>query len=104
MTAKPSTPPAPPTPIHQRAWLVGGALRDWTGPVQEVASPVLSGGRPTPLGSCPLMGEAEALEALAAAVSAWGKGRGPWPSMTVSERIGGVERFLAAMEIGRAHV
>lgn len=97
-------PPAPPVPIHQRAWLVGGTLRDWSGPVQEVVSPVLTSGMPTPLGSFPRLGEGEALEALAAASAAWGKGRGAWPSMPVSERIGCVERFLAGMVAAREPV
>lgn len=95
---------ARPAPVHQRAWLVGGVLRRWEGPVQEVVSPVLDGGRPTPLGSYPRLGEAEALAALSAASAAWGKGRGAWPSMPVAERIGCVERFLAAMVAVRGTV
>ena len=96
--------PASPCPIHQRQWLVGGELRLWDGPVREVASPVLTAGAPTPLGSFPLLGEPEAHVALAAAAAAWGKGRGVWPTMTVAARIGCVERFLSLMVAVRERV
>ena len=95
---------ATPAPVHQRQWLVGGELRQWRGPMQPVESPVLTAGAPTPLGSFPLLGEAEALGVLAAATAAWGKGRGTWPTMTVSARIACVERFLAGMTAAREAV
>jgi glyceraldehyde-3-phosphate dehydrogenase (NADP+) len=44
------------------------------------------------------------LAALAAAVAAWRKGRGEWPCMTVSDRIGCVERFAVLMTHQRAQV
>lgn len=96
--------PAPPSPVHARGWLVGGGLRQWQGAMQPVESPVLTAGAPTPLGSSPLLGEVEALEALAAANAAWGKGRGTWPTMTVSARIACAERFLAGMTAARESV
>jgi glyceraldehyde-3-phosphate dehydrogenase (NADP+) len=98
------SPPVSPTPIHQRQWLVGGKLRHWDGPVRDVVSPVLTAGAPTPLGSFQLLGQPEALEALAAAAAAWGKGRGVWPTMTVAARIGCVERFLSLMIAVRERV
>jgi len=79
-------------------------LRHWGGPVRDVFSPVLNGGQPTPLGSFPLLGEPEALEAISAAATAWGKGRGVWPTMTVAARIGCVERFLTGMIAVRERV
>ena len=98
------TGPTPPPPIHQRHWLVGGELRRFDGPVREVVSPVLTSGAPTPLGSFPLLGEPEALEALSSATAAWGKGRGEWPTMTVAARIGCVERFLSLLIAVRERV
>jgi len=79
-------------------------MRPWEGPVREVFSPVLTAGAPTALGSFPLLGEPEALGALAAAAAAWGRGRGVWPTMTVGARIGCVERFLAGMVAVRERV
>ena len=58
-------------PLHQRRWLAGGELRTWAGASETVLSPVLTGGKPTPIGSFPLLGEAEAMQALTAAEKAW---------------------------------
>lgn len=65
--------------------------------MRDVVSPVLTAGAPTPLGSFPLLGEPEALEALAAAAAAWGEGREVWPTITVAARIDCVERFVSSM-------
>src|SRR5689334_21097284 len=76
----------PPDPIHQREWLVDGALKSWSGPSQMVLSPICmrrANGElaPIELGSYPQGGEAEAEAALAAAVGAYDNGRGIWPTM-----------------------
>jgi glyceraldehyde-3-phosphate dehydrogenase (NADP+) len=84
-------------PLHQRRWLAGGELRTWAGASEAVLSPVLTGGKPTPIGSYPLLGEAEALQALTAAEKAWDHGRGAWPSASVAERIAAVARFAERM-------
>lgn len=104
MSGSGSARPAPPAPLHARGWLVGGERRVWEGAMQPVESPVLTAGAPTALGSFPLLGEAEALSALAAASAAWGKGRGAWPTMTVAARLACVERFLAGMTAARETV
>src|SRR5690242_10989385 len=80
----------PPAPIHQREWLVDGALRSWSGPRQTVLSPISvrrADGElgPVELGSYPQGGGAEAEAALAAAVEAYDNGRGIWPTMAVAE-------------------
>ena len=70
--------------------LVGGELRPWDGSYAEVRSPICSAaqgdGVPQPLliGRTPLMDEAAALEALDAAVQAYGQGSGDWTSMSVA--------------------
>lgn len=85
-------------PIEQREYLVNGELRQWTGPVQEVLSPIFiksSGGfTQKVLGAYPLLGEAEALEALAAARQAYGQGHGLWPSLSVQDRIDHMNDFI----------
>ena len=90
--------------------LVGGELRPWDGSYAEVRSPICSAaqgdGVPQPLliGRTPLMDEAAALEALDAAVQAYGQGSGDWPSMSVANRIEHVEQFLAEMRNHREAV
>ncbi|MBX3178884.1 MAG: NADP-dependent glyceraldehyde-3-phosphate dehydrogenase [Candidatus Hydrogenedentes bacterium] len=88
-------------PLEQRDYLINGEIRTWKGPVQEVFSPVCAARdgalEPVRLGHYPLLTEHEALEALDAAASAYGHGRGAWPMMTVSERIACLEDFLGRM-------
>src|SRR5262245_53773134 len=85
------------TPLRQDAYLVNGELRRWTGPMQDVLSPVCietaAGLSPYLLGSYPLLSENEALTALHAAEQAYGQGRGRWPTMSVGDRIKHMEDF-----------
>lgn len=81
-------------------WLADGELRTWTGATQEVVSFV----EPKSLGRHPKLGEREALEALDAAVRAYGSGLGAWPAMPVEERIGYVQEFLKRMRPARERV
>src|SRR5215207_7494077 len=92
----------PPRPIHQRCSLVGGELRAWDGPVETVRSAICvrrSDGslEQIELGSYLMGGEAEAEEALAAAVAAYDDGGGEWPTMTVAERIACMQDFAKQM-------
>src|SRR5215203_1251362 len=92
----------PPAPTHQRTTLLNGELRPWNGPVEVVRSPVCvrnAAGdlEQIELGSYPVGGEAEAEEALAAAVAAYDDGRGIWPTMTVAERISCMQDFTNRM-------
>ncbi|RRB06869.1 NADP-dependent glyceraldehyde-3-phosphate dehydrogenase [Larkinella rosea] len=88
--------------LHQREYLVDGEIRVWDGPTQEVLSPVYVQ-TPTGLvrkviGSYPLpMDDNEALDALNAAVRAFDNGRGEWPTMSVTDRIQCMERFVGKM-------
>jgi glyceraldehyde-3-phosphate dehydrogenase (NADP+) len=88
-------------PCIQTGYLVNGEIRIWDGPRQEVLSPVQvaddTGPKPLFVGEYPLLTEAEALEALDAAVAAYDHGRGVWPTLSVSERIDHMERFVFRM-------
>ncbi|MBU2875429.1 NADP-dependent glyceraldehyde-3-phosphate dehydrogenase [Marinobacter salexigens] len=90
--------------------LIAGELRDWRGPFAEVLSPICKktedGSDPQPLviGKTPLMNGKAALQALDAAVNAYGQGRGDWPSFSVARRIEHVEQFLAEMRSHREAV
>ncbi|BCS53120.1 NADP-dependent glyceraldehyde-3-phosphate dehydrogenase [Geobacter sp. SVR] len=89
-------------PLHHTEYLLDGELRRWDGPVQQVYSPVcvVANGQESRqhIGSFPLMGEPEALAALEAAERAFDHGRGYWPTLAVSGRIGHVQDFAWRMK------
>ncbi len=88
-------------PFNQTTYLVNGDIRHWEGPLQQVLSPVrISSGKatePVPVGAYPLLTEEESLQALDAAASAYDHGRGPWPTMSIAERIDHMEQFVFQM-------
>ena len=89
-------------PVEQTEYLIGGRLQTWDGPRHPVLSPVCiregDAAKPVPLGSYPLLGEQQALEALEAAAAAWDSGRGDWPTRTVAERIRCMQEFTFRMK------
>ncbi|MHA6195200.1 NADP-dependent glyceraldehyde-3-phosphate dehydrogenase [Pseudomonas wadenswilerensis] len=96
-------------PLEQRDYLVNGELRHWAGPLATVRSPVWlkqadGSEQQVVLGSAPLLDADTALTALDAAVHAYDKGRGAWPTMRVAERIRHVEGFLGRMRQQREAV
>jgi glyceraldehyde-3-phosphate dehydrogenase (NADP+) len=95
-------------PLEHRTYLLDGEILSWEGPVEDVLSPVCVGGQdglqPLRLGSHPRLDGAEALKALDAAVAAYDRGRGVWPTMSIADRIAHVEAFLAAMRRQRDRV
>jgi glyceraldehyde-3-phosphate dehydrogenase (NADP+) len=93
-------------PIHQKQYLVDGELKVWEGKTADVYSTISSTETyvPTYLGCAPDMGEPEALDALGAAVKAYGKGQGVWPTMRVRDRIECMETFVEKMKTKRALV
>ena len=93
-------------PINQKIYLVNGVLKEWNSATADVYSTISSTSEyaPTLLGSVPDMGEKEALEALDAAVKAYDKGQGVWPTMKVRDRIECMEKFVRIMETKRNEV
>ena len=89
------------SPCIQTGYLVNGEIRVWEGSRQEVLSPVWvvgdTGPKPFFIGEYPLLTEAEAFQALDAAVAAYDHGRGLWPTLSVAERIDHMERFVFRM-------
>jgi acyl-CoA reductase-like NAD-dependent aldehyde dehydrogenase len=87
--------------IHQREYLSNGEMKPWNGATSEVLSPVCvltdDGLKRKKIGSFPVCTEKEAMLALDAAVNAYADGRGEWPTMSVQDRIGCVERFTQKM-------
>ena len=92
--------------VNQNTYLVGGELKKWTGETSNVYSTISSteNYKPTLLGNIPTLGEKEALSALDAAVSAYNKGQGLWPTMKVVDRIACMEKFVEQMKTKRAEV
>lgn len=92
--------------IHQNSYLVDGELKPWSGERSEVFSTISSTDtyQATLLGTIPTLGENEALEALDAAVNAYDKGQGLWPTMKVKDRIACMEKFVSQMKTKREEV
>jgi glyceraldehyde-3-phosphate dehydrogenase (NADP+) len=95
-------------PIEQREYLINGEMKTWNGNLNPVLSPVFvkeaDGYKQKVIGSTPLLTSKESLEALDAAVKAYDLGHGLWPTLSVTERIEHVEKFLAAMRKQRSEV
>jgi glyceraldehyde-3-phosphate dehydrogenase (NADP+) len=81
--------------LDQRTYLVGGELRNWTGEVTKVFSPICyEDGNRIELGSYPNQTAQDALKALEAAETAYNKGQGAWPSMSLAMRIECMQNFV----------
>ncbi|WP_114783984.1 NADP-dependent glyceraldehyde-3-phosphate dehydrogenase [Botryobacter ruber] len=87
--------------IHQQEYLSNGEMKQWSGAVHTVYSPVAvktaEGYQRKVIGTYPVCTETEAMEALEAAVAAYSNGRGQWPTMSVQDRIHCVEQFTHKM-------
>ncbi len=94
------------TTLNQKEYLVNGELKPWQGETADIYSTISSTQdyQPTLLGSIPQLGEKEALEALDAAVTAYDKGKGSWPTMKVADRIHFMEKFVTQMKTKRDEV
>ncbi|MDG1690317.1 MAG: NADP-dependent glyceraldehyde-3-phosphate dehydrogenase [Flavobacteriales bacterium] len=88
--------------INCNHYLINGELIQWDGPHAEVSSNIylneINGeSKPTKIGTVPDMDESSALKALDAAVNAFSRGKGLWPTMKVKERIACMEKFVHLM-------
>lgn len=89
-----------PFPYIQNNYLIDSELHEWTGDFQDVYSPVYiktQKGLDNFIGRYPMLGEKEAMKALDAAVAAYKNGNGEWPSMTVTQRIACMRKFVLKM-------
>lgn len=95
-------------PILQREYLINGELRIWQGTLNPVLSPVCIQDekefKQKLIGNTPLLTSKESLEALDAAVKAYDLGHGLWPTMSVTQRIEHVEKFLVSMRKKREEI
>jgi glyceraldehyde-3-phosphate dehydrogenase (NADP+) len=95
-------------PINQREYLIGGEMRLWDGPHEDVFSPLRiqtpDGLLPKSIGHFPLLTETESLEALEAAATAYDRGRGKWAVMPVQERIECLQDFTYRMQEQRDQI
>ncbi|MCL6462327.1 MAG: NADP-dependent glyceraldehyde-3-phosphate dehydrogenase [Flavobacterium micromati] len=92
--------------LNQDTYLVDGELKKWEGQTTAVFSTISSTEKyaTTILGSIPLMGETEALEAVNSASAAFNKGQGQWPTMKVADRIKCMINFATQMKTTRSEV
>mmetsp|Transcript_25491 Transcript_25491/g.42740 ORF Transcript_25491/g.42740 Transcript_25491/m.42740 type:complete len:539 (+) Transcript_25491:254-1870(+) len=91
--------------IQADTYLVGGELRKWEGETVDILSPILDAeGKKIKIGSYPMTGKKEALEALDAANQAYNHGLGEWPSHSAQDRIRAVELFLEELKKKRTEV
>ncbi|MDH2076876.1 NADP-dependent glyceraldehyde-3-phosphate dehydrogenase [Pseudomonas atacamensis] len=94
--------------LEQREYLVNGELRLWHGALAPVRSPIClqkqARHEAVILGSTPLLDADTAMTALDAAVQAYDRGQGVWPTLRVVERIRHVETFLLRMREQREAV
>lgn len=93
---------------YKPVYLLDGKILDWTGPLDEVSSPICINEngtlKRTILGYVPSMDETASMEGLMAAVRAWDNGHGEWPTMSVQGRIAAVEKFVVRMKQVRSEV
>lgn len=89
------------SPLIQDHALINGEIVRFTTPMESVYSCVRIRGQQglekVLLGKYPLMEEKHSLQALQAAVQAYDKGRGFWPTLSTPERILHVENFTRLM-------
>jgi glyceraldehyde-3-phosphate dehydrogenase (NADP+) len=92
--------PVRPPYVEIKQYLVGGELKEWKGDSCKVYSPIILQGKneKVQLGTYPMQGKDEALEAVNAAYSAYDHGRGKWPRLTPSERIKYMKTFLEELK------
>ncbi len=94
--------------LEQREYLLDGRICQWSGPMQDVYSPIhikdKDGIHPYRLGAYPKMDAASAMACLASSRRAWDQGRGLWPTLGVEKRIAAVEHFIREMVAVRSQV
>jgi glyceraldehyde-3-phosphate dehydrogenase (NADP+) len=92
--------------LKTKHYLLNGRLETWHGPQSKVHSYIVldEEDQPTEIGEIPDMDSEIALKALDAAVNAFGRGQGDWPTMKVKERIACVETFVKHMRKHRKEV
>ena len=95
-----------PPKVNCNQYLIGGKLDTWEGSMAKVSSNIYlteknGSQNPTIIGEVPDMDEKSALKAMDAAVDAFKRGKGLWPTMKVKERIACMEKFVTIMATKR---
>lgn len=76
----------------------GGEIRDYTGKVESVSSPITdSNGERIVIGTLAQMEGADVQEVINSAKKAWNNGRGEWPQMTMQQRIDAIENVVISL-------
>lgn len=94
------------SPIEYTKYLINGELIEWKGEMHQVFSRISSTEtyQPTYLGAYPDLDKESGLKALDAAINAYGKGQGEWPTMRTKDRIDCMEKFATQMKTKRSEI
>lgn len=92
--------------INYNQYLVNGTIENWSGNKANVYSNIVltEDNQPTKIGEVPDMDESAATQALDAAVNAFARGKGEWPTMKVKNRIACMEKFVKKMATKREEI
>lgn len=84
---------------------IGGVVTPHTGQTTDCFSPIVNAeGKKTLIGRLAAMTEAESISAVTAAHTAFNKGTGAWPQMSLGERITAIESFVKALSAVRQDI
>eukprot|EP00930_Biecheleria_cincta_P059141 TRINITY_DN448_c0_g1_i4.p1 TRINITY_DN448_c0_g1~~TRINITY_DN448_c0_g1_i4.p1 ORF type:complete len:529 (-),score=107.10 TRINITY_DN448_c0_g1_i4:292-1878(-) len=86
--------------------LMNGKVTPWEGKCSDVISPVFveETGSEITIGKQAVMTAKESVEAVECAAKAWARGRGPWATKTVEERIAAVESLVVKLKAIRTEI
>lgn len=85
---------------------IGGERLPFSGDMVDVTSPVVdaSTGERALIGRVAQFNEDDARAAVEAAATAWDRGQGPWPQMSLADRIRAIEQYVENLKVIREQV
>eukprot|EP01039_Chlorochromonas_danica_P001377 gene1378-1498_t len=80
--------------------LCGGQVSPWSGHTEDVTSPIMDSetNQRLVIGRMAYMQESDAVQIVNAAKTAWNRGTGEWPQMTMKNRIAAVRRLVEELQ------
>merc|ERR1719436_1062162 len=86
--------------------LIDGKVTPWEGKCADVVSPVFveETGAEVVIGKHAVLSTKESVDAVEAAAKAWARGRGPWATKTLEERIAVVESLVVKLKAIRTEI
>jgi glyceraldehyde-3-phosphate dehydrogenase (NADP+) len=81
--------------------VLNGEIKTFTKKSEPIATAIYAGGERVVISEFGMCDKDVALEALAAAQGAWGKGLGKWPTMSIQDRVKAMHGFLQDYKAGK---